>query len=208
MGTRKAAVGVALLAGLGLGSGSLATQAPAGQDSSDFVYVPPNLGRADLPERAPDVPYVPTSQTLVNAMLELASVRPGDVVYDLGSGDGRIVVTAAKRYGVHGVGIDINPERIQEAEANARAAGVQRLTEFRQEDIFKTDIGEASVVTMYLLPSVNNRMKPKLLRDLKPGTRIVSHAFDIEGWEPLRTIEVEGTTLYLWVVPEEPSQVR
>jgi precorrin-6B methylase 2 len=196
------------LAGLGLGSGSLATQAPAGQDSSDFVYVPPNLGRADLPERAPDVPYVPTSQTLVNAMLELASVRPGDVVYDLGSGDGRIVVTAAKRYGVHGVGIDINPERIQEAEANARAAGVQRLTEFRQEDIFKTDIGEASVVTMYLLPSVNNRMKPKLLRDLKPGTRIVSHAFDIEGWEPLRTIEVEGTTLYLWVVPEEPSQVR
>jgi hypothetical protein len=122
---------------------------------------------------------------VVNAMLELASVRPGDVVYHLGSGDGRIVVTTA-----------------------ARAAGVQRLTEFHQEDIFKTDIGEAPVVTMYLLPSVNNRMKPKLLRDLKPGTHLVSHAFDIEGWEPLRTIEVEGTTLYPWVVPEAPSQVR
>jgi SAM-dependent methyltransferase len=208
MGNRKAAIGVALLAGLGLGGGSLATQAPAGQDSSDFVYVPPNLGRADLPERAPDVPYVPTSQPLVDAMLELASVRPGDVVYDLGSGDGRIVITAAKKYGVRGVGIDINPERIQEAEANARAAGVQGHTEFRREDIFKSDIGEASVVTMYLLPSVNNRMKPKLLRDLAPGTRIVSHAFDIEGWEPLRTLEVEGTTLYLWVVPGAPSQER
>ncbi|WP_239470462.1 SAM-dependent methyltransferase [Archangium violaceum] len=208
MGTRKAAIGVALLAGLGLGGGSLATQAPEEQDSSDFVYVPPNMGRADLPERAPDVPYVPTSQNLVDAMLELAGVRQGDVVYDLGSGDGRIVVTAAKKYGVHGVGIDINPERVQEAEANARSAGVQRLTEFRQEDIFKADIGDASVVTMYLLPSVNTRLKPKLLRDLEPGTRIVSHAFDIEGWEPLKTIEVDGTTLYLWVVPENPSQVR
>ncbi|QRO02475.1 class I SAM-dependent methyltransferase [Archangium violaceum] len=166
------------------------------------------MGRADLPERAPDVPYVPTSQNLVDAMLELAGVRQGDVVYDLGSGDGRIVVTAAKKYGVHGVGIDINPERVQEAEANARSAGVQRLTEFRQEDIFKADIGDASVVTMYLLPSVNTRLKPKLLRDLEPGTRIVSHAFDIEGWEPLKTIEVDGTTLYLWVVPENPSQVR
>ncbi len=206
MGNRKAAVGVALLAGLGLGGGSFATQAPAGQDSSDFVYVPPNLGRADLPERAPDVPYVPTSQTLVNAMLELASVRPGDVVYDLGSGDGRIVVTAARRYGVHGVGIDINPERIQEAEANAKAAGVEQLTDFRQEDLFKADFGDATVVTMYLLPSVNNRLKPKLLKDLKPGTRIVSHAFDIEGWEPDKVVEADGRTLYLWVVPEKPGR--
>jgi precorrin-6B methylase 2 len=200
MGIRKAAFGVALLGTMGLWGGSSSAQ--------DATRVQANPGRAELPERVPDVPFVPTSQSVVDAMLELAGVRPGDVVYDLGSGDGRIVVTAAKKYGVHGVGIDINPERIQEAESNARAAGVQRLTDFREEDIFEADIDEASVVTMYLLPSVNNRMKPKLLRDLKPGTRIVSHAFDIEGWEPVKTTEVEGTTLYLWVVPEDSSQVR
>ncbi len=199
MGIRKAAFGVMLLGWLWGGSRAV------GQDT---IHVPANLGRSDLPARAPDVPYVPTPQGVVDGMLELAGVKPGDMLYDLGSGDGRIVVTAAKRYGVRGVGIDINPERIREAEENARRAGVRNLTEFREQDLFKADIGEATVVTMYLLPSVNNRLKPKLLRDLKPGTRIVSHAFDIEGWEPLRTIEVEGTTLYLWVVPEEPSQVR
>ncbi|WP_043392258.1 SAM-dependent methyltransferase [Archangium violaceum] len=188
MGIWKAAVGVALLLGLGGAS------------------VPPNLGRSELPERAPDVPYVPTPQPVVDAMLEVADVKPGDVLYDLGSGDGRIVVTAAQRFGVRGVGIDINPERVQEAEANARAAGVERLTEFRQEDIFKADFGEATVVTMYLLPSVNNRLKPKLLNELKPGTRIVSHAFDIEGWEPERIIETDGRTIYFWVVPETPGR--
>lgn len=188
MGIWKVAVGVALLLGL-VGAS-----------------VPSNLGRSDLPERAPDVPYVPTPQPVVDAMLEVAGVKPGDVLYDLGSGDGRIVVTAAQRFGVRGVGIDINPERIQEAEANARAAGVERLTEFRQEDIFKADFGDATVVTMYLLPSVNNRLKPKLLNDLKPGTRIVSHAFDIEGWEPERIIEADGRTIYFWVVPEKPGR--
>jgi precorrin-6B methylase 2 len=191
MGIWKATVGVALLGVLGLG---------------DFIYTPPNLGRSDLPERAPDVPYVPTPQTVVDAMLEVADVKPGDVLYDLGSGDGRIVVTAAQRFGVRGVGIDINPERIQEAEANAKAAGVEQLTEFRQEDLFKADFGEATVVTMYLLPSVNNRLKPKLLNDLKSGTRIVSHAFDIEGWEPERVIEADGRTIYFWVVPEKPGR--
>jgi SAM-dependent methyltransferase len=190
MGIRKAAVGVALLGMLGILGG-----AP-----------PPNLGRADLPERAPDVPYVPTPQEVVDAMLEVADVKPGDVLYDLGSGDGRIVVTAAQRFGVRGVGIDINPERIQEAEANAKEAGVENLTEFRQEDLFKADFGEATVVTMYLLPSVNNRLKPKLLNDLKPGTRIVSHAFDIEGWEPERVIEADGRTIYFWVVPEKQGR--
>ncbi|OJT27474.1 SAM-dependent methyltransferase [Archangium sp. Cb G35] len=194
MGIWKAAVGVALLLGLG--------SAPAVGQDEDFISVPPNLGRSDLPERAPDVPYVPTPQPVVDAMLEVADVKPGDVLYDLGSGDGRIVVTAAQRFGVRGVGIDINPERVQEAEANAKAAGVERLTDFRQEDIFKADFGEATVVTMYLLPSVNNRLKPKLLNDLKPGTRIVSHAFDIEGWEPERIIETDGRTIYFWVVPE------
>ncbi|MFE8601790.1 SAM-dependent methyltransferase [Archangium violaceum] len=198
MGIWKAAVGVALLLGLG--------GAPAVGQEEDFISVPSNLGRSDLPERAPDVPYVPTPQPVVDAMLELAGVKPGDVLYDLGSGDGRIVVTAAQRFGVRGVGIDINPERVQEAEANARAAGVERLTEFRQEDIFKANFGEATVVTMYLLPSVNNRLKPKLLNDLKPGTRIVSHAFDIEGWEPERIIETDGRTIYFWVVPEKPGR--
>ncbi|WNG60567.1 methyltransferase domain-containing protein [Archangium gephyra] len=198
MGIWKAAVGVALFWGLG--------GAPAVGQEGDFISVPPNLGRSDLPERAPDVPYVPTPQPVVDAMLELADVKPGDVLYDLGSGDGRIVVTAAQRFGVRGVGIDINPERVQEAEANARAAGVERLTDFRQEDIFKADFGEATVVTMYLLPSVNNRLKPKLLNDLKPGTRIVSHAFDIEGWEPERIIETDGRTIYFWVVPEKPGR--
>ncbi|HEX8822074.1 MAG TPA: methyltransferase domain-containing protein [Archangium sp.] len=204
MGIRKAAFGVALLGALGPWGGSA-----VGQESSPTpLFVPPDLGRADLPARVPDVPYVPTPQLVVDEMLALAGVKPGDVLYDLGSGDGRIVVTAAKNLGVRGVGIDINPERIQEAEANARAAGVQDLTEFREEDLFKADFSEATVVTMYLLPSVNDRLKPKLLRELKPGTRIVSHAFDIDGWEPERVVEVDGRTLYLWIVPENPSQVR
>jgi precorrin-6B methylase 2 len=177
-------------------------------DSAAPRYVPYNLGRSDLPERAPDVPYVPTPQGVVDDMLELAGVKPGDVLYDLGSGDGRIVITAAKRYGVHGVGIEINPEHIHEAEANARAAGVQHLTEFRQQDIFKAHLGDATVVTMFLLPSVNTRLKPKLLGELRPGTRIVSHAFEIEGWEPDRIVESDGSTLYLWVVPDDPSHLR
>ncbi|HEX8439953.1 SAM-dependent methyltransferase [Archangium sp.] len=205
MGSWKVAFGVALVGALGL-SGSARSQDP--EDSAAPLYVPYNLGRSDLPEKPPDVPYVPTPQGVVDDMLELAGVKRGDVLYDLGSGDGRIVVTAAKRFGVHGVGIDINPERIQEAEANARAAGVEDLARFRQEDIFKTDIGDATVVTMYLLPSVNNRLKPKLLGELRPGTRIVSHAFDIEGWEPERIVESAGSTLYLWVVPEDASHLR
>ena len=202
MGIRKAAFGIALLGALGVWGGTAVGQ----QAEPAPLFVPPNMGRADLPSQPPDVPYVPTPQVVVDAMLELGGVKPGDVLYDLGSGDGRIVVTAAKNLGVRGVGIDINPERIQEAEANAKAAGVEQLTEFRQEDLFKADFGEATVVTMYLLPSVNNRLKPKLLNDLKPGTRIVSHAFDIEGWEPERVVEADGRTIYFWVVPEKPGR--
>lgn len=209
MGIRKVAFGVGLLCGLG--SWSVMGQAWLQEDATGAqspIYVPSNLGREDLPAQAPDVPYVPTPQVVVDEMLAVADVKPGDVLYDLGSGDGRIVVTAAQRFGVRGVGIDINPERIQEAEANAKEAGVQELTEFRQEDLFEADIGKATVVTMYLLPSVNNRLKPKLLSELKPGTRIVSHAFDIDGWEPERVVEADGRTIYLWTVPEDPSQVR
>ena len=153
------------------------------------------------PLREPDVVYVPTPQHVVDAMLRLAEVRRGDVLFDLGSGDGRIPVTAAKRFGVRATGIDINPQRIAEANANAKAAGVTGLVTFRNEDLFTADIRNATVVTLYLLPALNDKLRPKLLRDLRPGTRIVSHAFPISGWTPERTQEVEGATIYLWRVP-------
>lgn len=153
------------------------------------------------PLRAPDVIYVPTPQPVVEAMLAMAQVKTGDVLYDLGSGDGRIPVTAAKQFGVRGVGIDINPERIAEANANARAQGVTDLVTFRNEDLFTTDFSEASVVTLYLLNSLNEKLRPKLLADLKPGTRIVSHAFRMGDWEPEQTQNVDGSMIYMWTVP-------
>lgn len=156
--------------------------------------------------REPDVIYVPTPQEVVDAMLKLANVHKGDVVYDLGCGDGRIVVTAAKRYGVRGVGIDINPERIREAQQNAKENGVTNLVTFRNEDLFEADIKEASVVTLYLLTSLNIKLRPKLLRELKPGTRIVSHSFDMGEWKPDKTEQVNGRTIYLWVVPANPPK--
>ncbi|WNG47062.1 methyltransferase domain-containing protein [Archangium minus] len=159
-------------------------------------------GQHEEEAQAPEVPFVPTHQDDVERMLELARVRPGDVVYDLGSGDGRIVITAVRKYGARGVGVDIDPERIAEANENARRAGVEDRVEFRQGDLFDADIGEASVVTLYLLPSVNERLKPKLLAELKPGTRIVSHDFDMGDWKPVKQLETNGSTLYLWVVPE------
>lgn len=149
-----------------------------------------------------DVPYVPTPQEVVDRMLKVAAVGANDVVYDLGSGDGRFVITAAKKYGAQGVGIEIDPKRIEEARANARDAGVTELVEFRQGDLFKADIGEATVVTLYLLPSVNVKLRPKLFEELAPGTPVVSHDFDMGDWEPERTIEMNGDTIYLWTIPE------
>jgi SAM-dependent methyltransferase len=154
------------------------------------------------PLREPDVIFVPTPQTVVDAMLKLAGVHKGDVLYDLGSGDGRIVVTAAKQYGIHAVGIDINPERIAEANANAKQAGVVNLVNFRNEDLFEADIHDASVVTLYLLTSLNLKLRPKLWHDLKPGTRIVSQTFDMGDWEPEKQQVVDGHNIYLWRVPE------
>jgi ubiquinone/menaquinone biosynthesis C-methylase UbiE len=151
---------------------------------------------------ARDVPFVPTPERVVEKMLEVAKVGPKDVVYDLGSGDGRIVIAAAKKHGARGVGIDIDPERIQEARDNARKAGVSERVEFRQEDLFKADFRDATVVTMYLLSAVNLQLRPKLLAELKPGTRIVSHAFDMGDWMPVATYRVGGSTVYYWVVPE------
>lgn len=152
-----------------------------------------------------DVPYVPTPQEVVEGMLELAQVKKTDVVYDLGCGDGRIVITAAKKYGARGVGIDINPERIKEAEENARQAGVTDRVRFIQGDLFKADIHEATVVTLYLLSSVNLKLRPKLLSELRPGTRIVSNTFDMGDWKPDKQTEVNGRTIYYWVVPKKTA---
>ncbi|WGV28630.1 SAM-dependent methyltransferase [Halotia branconii] len=154
-------------------------------------------------ERPGDVPYVPTPQPVVDAMLEVAKVGKNDVLYDLGSGDGRIVNTAAQKYGTRGVGIDIDPERVQEANANAQKAGVTDRVQFVQQDLFNTDFSEATVVTLYLLPEINLKLRPKLLRELKPGTRIVSHSFDMGDWKPEKTLTVDGRQVYYWVVPEK-----
>ena len=151
--------------------------------------------------RTPDVIYVPTPPEVVAEMLRVADVKKGDVVYDLGCGDGRIVITAAQKYGVRGVGIDIDPQRIAEANENARKAGVTDRVRFINGDLFEADISEATVVTLYLLDSLNEKLRPKLLRELKPGTRIVSHSFRMGDWEPEKTIDVQGRTIYFWTIP-------
>lgn len=151
----------------------------------------------------PDVPYVPTPQSVVDRMLELAEVSEDDIVYDLGSGDGRIVITAAQDYGARGVGIEIDPERIEEARENAREAGVEDLVEFREENLFDADLSEATVVTLYLLPDINMKLRPKLFEELEPGTPVVSHDFDMEDWEPERTVVMDRHSIYYWTIPEE-----
>ncbi|MBW4488846.1 MAG: class I SAM-dependent methyltransferase [Trichocoleus desertorum ATA4-8-CV12] len=153
--------------------------------------------------RQADVPFVPTPPEVVTGMLELAKVGPNDVLYDLGSGDGRIVIAAAKEFGTRGTGIDINPELVQQSRENAQQAGVGDRTRFLQQDLFETDLSDATVVTLYLLPDVNLKLRPKLLRELKPGTRIVSHAFDMGDWKPERVEQIQGRTIYYWVVPEQ-----
>jgi methylase of polypeptide subunit release factors len=149
-----------------------------------------------------DVPYVPTSQIVVDAMLKLANVKQADVVYDLGCGDGRIVVTAAQKYGATGTGFDIDPVRIAEANENARTAGVTDKVKFVNANLFETDLSKATVITMYLLPTVNMKLRPKIMA-LKPGTRIVSHAFDMGDWKPEKTEQVDGATIYYWTVPKK-----
>jgi tRNA A58 N-methylase Trm61 len=152
-------------------------------------------------QRTPDVIYVPTPPDVVAQMLKMADVKKGDVLYDLGSGDGRIAVTAARQYGIRAVGIDIDPERIREANENARKAGVSERVQFRQEDLFKADFHEATVVTLYLLPDLNVKLRPRLLSELKPGTRIVSHQFDMGDWKPEKEVELNGRTIYFWTIP-------
>ena len=168
-----------------------------------FAVPVPVLAQAQPAKRSqtPDVIFVPTPQDVVEDMLRIANVKKGDVLYDLGSGDGRIAITAAKRYGVRAVGIDIDPERIREATENAKKAGVTNLVQFRQEDLFKADFSEATVVTLYLLPDLNVKLRPRLLAELKPGTRIVSHQFDMGTWKPEKKLEANGRTIYFWTIP-------
>lgn len=157
------------------------------------------------PDRSPDVPFVPTDEKVVARMLELADVGRGDRVFDLGCGDGRIVISAARDLGARGVGVDIDPVRIRESEDNARAAGVEQRVTFLNEDLFNVDLREADAVTLYLLPNVNVKLRPKLLQELRPGTRVVSHDFDMGEWKPDHEETVRGSarthTLYTWVVP-------
>lgn len=178
--------------------------------SETSVQTPQPETSVQSPEREPDVVYVPTPQAVVDEMLALAKVTKDDVIYDLGSGDGRIPITAAQKFGTKGVGIDINPERIKEANENAQKAGVTDRVKFLQQDLFKSDISEATVVTLYLLPELNVKLRPELFRQLKPGTRIVSHDFDMGEWKPDRVVKTqEGSTIYYWVVPKEvPANLR
>jgi SAM-dependent methyltransferase len=154
------------------------------------------------PLRGPDVIFVPTPNEVVDMMLKMAGVTRKDTVYDLGCGDGRIVIAAAQKFGAHGVGIDIDPERVAEATENVRKAGVTKLVKIIRGDLFEADISEATVVTLYLLTELNRKVRPKLLRDLRPGTRVVSHAFSMgDDWKPERQESVQGTTVYLWRIP-------
>lgn len=160
-------------------------------------------------ERTPDVVYVPTPPEVVDKMLEMAKVGKDDILFDLGSGDGRIPITAAKRFGTRGTGIDIDPERIKEANANAKKEGVSDKVTFLQQDLFKSDFSKATVVTLYLLPELNVKLRSQLFKQLKPGTRIVSHAFDMGDWKPERTANVGGRTVYFWTIPKEvPANLR
>ena len=151
--------------------------------------------------RAPDVRYEPSTEGQTLAMLKLAEVNEKDLVYDLGCGDGRLVIAAAKEFGARGVGIDIDPERIKESTANARKAGVSSRVKFLNQDLFEAKIGDATVVTLYLWPSVNMKLRPKLLKDLKPGTRVVSNMHDMGDWQPDKAIKADGHNIYLWIVP-------
>jgi len=173
---------------------------------------PPGRSFAQTAERAEKLaPFVPTPMAVVEKMLEIAEVKSGDVVYDLGSGDGRIVIAAARRYGVRAVGFEIDPELVRLSRENARRAGVSHLVEFRQEDILKADLSQATVVTLYLFPEANRLLRPILWRQLKPGARIVSNDFDMDDWQADKVEAVQDPaeglfyTLYLWRMDSRPT---
>ena len=180
------------------------------QTRRDFMLLAGSLLAAPLARaqeagaKALDVPYVPTPPEVVERMLDMGRVGKTDVLYDLGCGDGRIVIAAAKDRGARGVGIDIDPERIADARSNANAAGVTDRVQFRQGDLFKSNFSEATVVTLYLLPQINQRLRPQLWRQLKVGTRVVSHEFDMgEAWKPDRTEMVGARRVLMWTIRPE-----
>jgi SAM-dependent methyltransferase len=169
-----------------------------------------SLCAQEAKKRQPDVPYVPTTEAAVREMLKLAKVQKSDILYDLGCGDGRIVITAAKQFGTRGVGIDIDPQRVKEARENAKKEGVEHLVRFEEKDLFDADFHEATVVTLFLLPKINLRLRPKLMKELKPGTRVVSNTFDMGDWKaekqaslPESDDEYTGlsTNFFLWTIP-------
>jgi SAM-dependent methyltransferase len=186
-------------------------QVKIGSFSADLLTVAqaPEAASPAKPKKEPDIHYVPTPQELVDVMLDMARVGRDDVVYDLGSGDGRLIITAAKKYGASGVGIDIDPQRIAESSENAKKSGVEDRVRFLEQDLFKSDFHEATVVTLYLLSELNLRLRPQLFAQLKPGTRVVSHAFMMGDWQPdeHKTIETNGQSYdaYYWVVPANMS---
>jgi hypothetical protein len=201
---------LATIIGLGLISGGCSTTPTATTGQPETADTPTDSAIAQAPAlRSPDVVYVPTPQAVVDRMLAIAKVNSKDVLYDLGSGDGRIPITAAQKFGIRATGIDINPQRIKEANTNAQTAGVTDRVRFLNQDLFQSKFSDATVVTLYLLPELNVKIRPQLLSQLKPGTRIVSHAFDMGDWKPDRTeqVQVEGggtSTIYFWTVPANP----
>ena len=185
---RAASASILLVLALSAGAQTAVQRAPAAAPQKEL--------------RSPDVIFVPTPQDVVDAMLKVAKVGKGDVLYDLGSGDGRIPITAAQKHGVaRAIGIDINPERIKEANENLTRAGVGDRVRFVNADLFESNLGDATVVTLYLLPALNLKLLPKLLKELKPGTRIVSHAFDMGSWKPEQALNVGGRSVFFWTIP-------
>lgn len=183
---------------------------PAPAPSEPAVFDETTIAPRDQPRpaRTPDVVYVPTPQPVVDAMLEIAAVGPGDVLYDLGSGDGRIPITTARRWGTRGVGVEIHPLRIREANLAAHRAGVADRVAFIEADLFEIDLSGATVITLYLLPELNLRLRPKLLR-LAPGTRIVTHNYHMGDWVPERQKIIGDSVVYYWTVPERiPPHLR
>ena len=171
-----------------------------------LVAAPPCLAQQDFEYgEGLDVPYVPTPPEIVKGMLKLAGVKKGDFVIDLGCGDGRIVVAAASDFGARGMGYDLNPQRIKEANENAQKAGVQGRVRFVEKNLFEADIHEATVLTLYLLPSVNEKLKPRILAELRPGTRVVSHSFDMGDWKAEKQTEINGHKIYLWTIPAKAA---
>jgi hypothetical protein len=202
MPSRKFARAIMTVAGVGLAALlfflvlNRPERAPDPQPGNDFDPADFVRGRPRL-----DVPYIATNLEVVDAMLGLARIRPNDTVIDLGSGDGRILISAARSLGARGLGVDIDPARIRESTANAEEAGVSGRVRFRQQDLFETPLGDADVLTLYLLPEVNLRLRPRILSQMRPGTRVVSHDFDMGDWHWDERRRVGNATIYLWTIP-------